>query len=346
MSYSVSFPGGTVQYFFEKRIESLPEIANGRRIIVVTDSNVHSSYKPLFEGIETIVLPSGEAYKNIESVNYITEKLIQWKADRKTLLVGIGGGMVTDITGFVASIYMRGISCGFVPTTLLAMVDASIGGKNGVNFGLYKNMLGTIRQPEFILFDTSFLQTLPDEEWSNGFAEVVKYGCIFDSFLFEALLEQEVANYRNSETALAEIIEKCVSLKNKTVQEDEKEKGVRKLLNFGHTVGHAIEKQLDLRHGYAISIGMLIACHVSEKVAGLNPQTKGALSKLLARYHLPTYLSFDLHETMRILYLDKKRNQGEIDFVVLEKLGNAQIATIPFELIEETLTKYLYAGNH
>jgi 3-dehydroquinate synthase len=346
MSYSVSFPGGTVQYFFEKKLESLPVITNGRRTIAVTDANVHTLYGSLFDPFETIVLPAGEAYKNMKSVNYITDQLIQMKADRNTVLVGIGGGVVTDITGFAAAIYMRGVSFGFVPTTLLAMVDAAIGGKNGVNFGLHKNMLGTIRQPEFILFDTDFLGTLPDEEWSNGFAEVIKYGCIFDSFLFEALLDNTLAFYQTDQAALKQIIEKSVAWKNKTVREDESEKGIRKLLNFGHTVGHAIEKQLELRHGYAISVGMLIACKISEKVILLQQEATQTLRKLLVRYHLPTAISFDPQQTMRLIQMDKKRNEDKIDFIVLEKIGKARIETIPFGLIEETLTEYLHAGNY
>jgi 3-dehydroquinate synthase len=346
MSYSVSFPGGTVQYFFEKKLESLPVITNGRRTIAVTDANVHTLYGSLFDPFETIVLPAGEAYKNMKSVNYITDQLIQMKADRNTVLVGIGGGVVTDITGFAAAIYMRGISFGFVPTTLLAMVDAAIGGKNGVNFGLHKNMLGTIRQPEFILFDTDFLQTLPQQEWSNGFAEVIKYGCIFDSFLFEALLENSLAFYQTDQAALKQIIEKSVTWKNKTVQEDESERGVRKLLNFGHTVGHAVEKQLEMPHGYAVSIGMLIACRLSEKICSLQPQVTETLRKLLVRYHLPTEVSFDPQTTMQLIQMDKKRNDDKIDFILLETIGKARIETISFNLIEETLIEYLHAGDH
>src|SRR5690606_21832461 len=133
MSYSISFSGGTVHYFFDKKLASLPQVAGDKRIIVVTDANVYKLYKPLFPDFDTIVLPAGEACKNIESIHYITERLIELEADRKTILAGIGGGVVTDITGFAASIYMRGISFGFVPTTLLSMVDAAIGGKNGVN---------------------------------------------------------------------------------------------------------------------------------------------------------------------------------------------------------------------
>jgi 3-dehydroquinate synthase len=208
-----------------------------------------------------------------------------------------------------------------------------------VNFGLHKNMLGTIRQPEFILFDTDFLQTLPQQEWSNGFAEVIKYGCIFDSFLFEALLEKSLAFYQTDPPALKQIIEKSAAWKNKTVQEDESDKGIRKLLNFGHTVGHAVEKQLEMPHGYAVSIGMLIACRLSEKICSLEPQVTETLRKLLGRYHLPTEVSFDPQTTMQLIQMDKKRNDDKIDFILLETLGKARIETISFNLIEETLIR-------
>ncbi|HRO43076.1 MAG TPA: 3-dehydroquinate synthase [Flavipsychrobacter sp.] len=346
MSYHVSFPGGTVNYYFDRNFNFLSEIIAGRKAILITDNNIHSLYQSSFESYDTIVIPAGELHKTLETLNYITEQLIGFEADRQTLLIGIGGGMVTDLTGFAASVYMRGVKFGFVPTTLLGMVDAAIGGKNGVNFGLHKNMLGTITQPEFLLFDQNFLQTLPDEEWSNGFAEVIKYGCIFDSFLFDKLLSNDLSFFRNNLQGTKVLIQKCVEWKNKTVLEDEKEQANRKLLNFGHTVGHAIEQLHKMQHGYAISIGMVVACRLSEKLTGLNEEVTKALKRVLVRYNLPIEISFDANQIMSVLKMDKKRSNDEIDFIVLEGIGKARIEKISFDMIYETLIEYLHAGNH
>ena len=173
--------------------------------------------------------------------------------------------MVTDITGYAASVYMRGVKFGFVPTSVLAMVDASIGGKNGVDV-IYKNLVGLIKQPEFLLFDYSFLQTLPTEQWINGFAEIIKHACIKDAEMFAFLEENTVGDFMGDSVKLALLIEKNVTIKSEIVVQDEFEKGDRKLLNFGHTLGHAIENTSQLLHGHAVSIGMAAACTISEEI--------------------------------------------------------------------------------
>lgn len=346
MSYSVSFSGKTVHYYFDEGFDVVDQLLGERRAVFITDSNVHAFYRNMFDSFNTIVVPAGEASKSLDSLSLITEELIRLEADRNTVLVGVGGGVVTDITGFVASVYMRGVKFGFIPTSLLAMVDAAIGGKNGVDFRMHKNMLGTINQPEFLLFDLPFLQTLPPEEWSNGFAEVIKYSCIFDSFLFDRLVADDLNFFRSNRQETLAIIQKCVDWKNRIVREDELEGGNRKLLNFGHTAGHAIETALHIPHGAAISVGMVIACMLSEKIAGLDANVTRALRLLLTRYHLPTWLSFDAGEIMEILKMDKKRRNDKIDFILLNKIGNASIESLPFDVIHETLTAYLYAGDH
>ena len=202
------------------------------------------------------------------------------EADRKTVLIGVGGGVVTDMTGYVASVYMRGIGFGFIPTSLLAMVDASIGGKNGIDVGVYKNMVGVIRQPSFLFFDTSLLQTLPDKEWKNGFAEIIKHASIKDATMFKQLEQNDVTFYRKKENQLAALVQRNALLKTKVVQQDEFEKGDRKLLNFGHTLGHALENQYELSHGQAISIGMAYASSLSEKINGFK-NTESVVSLLL-----------------------------------------------------------------
>jgi 3-dehydroquinate synthase len=344
MSYSVSFPGGDVSYEFESSFGQQGYF-NPENGIIITDSNIARLHEERFNGYRTIIVPGGEATKTLQHIDSVVNQLIGLEADRQTVLVGVGGGMVTDLTGFVAAIYMRGVSFCFVPTSLLGMVDASIGGKNGVNFGDYKNMLGTIRQPSFLLFDTEFLKTLPQQEWSNGLAEIIKYACIFDNELFEQLEQHDIDYYQHDQTALNALIRRCIDWKNKTVQEDELENGVRKLLNFGHTAGHAIEQKYDLPHGAAVAIGMVIACKISEKIAGLSPDITSRLIELLKRYKLPATLDFDADEIMNILKMDKKRTRSTIDYIVLEFLGHAAIRKLSLEDIREALNTFAH-GSH
>ena len=345
MDYIQQFPSGSVAYH-SGPFGVLPGLVKGKRVVFVTDTNVFAIYKSLLGDLPAIVIPAGEESKEIATIEHITRQLIALEADRQTCLVGLGGGMVTDIAGFAASVYMRGIPFGFVPTTLLGMVDASIGGKNGVNAGVYKNMVGTIRQPEFILFDDEFLVTLPEQEWSNGFAEIIKYGCVFDTFLFEELLDRDLQYYLINAEALRAVIQKCVGWKNKTVLEDEKELGIRKLLNFGHTVGHAIEKTHDLAHGAAVGLGMLVATMVSEMTADLNPEVRPLLRRLLSLYQLPTELILDTEQIMAIMKMDKKRKNDTIDFIVLEKPGTARIKNVPFAMVEKALITFRNEGNN
>ncbi|MGN6567282.1 MAG: 3-dehydroquinate synthase, partial [Flavipsychrobacter sp.] len=230
MQYSLSFPTGEVNYVFDSAAKALNKLADTAKCIFITDTNVAALYPGFFKDHKVIIIPAGEENKSWESIKFLTEQLLQHEAHRGTMLIAAGGGMITDITGFIASIYMRGLSVGYIPTTLLCMVDAAIGGKNGINLELHKNILGTIQQPSFILYDTTFLNTLPDKEWSNGFAEVIKYACLFDAELFELLSLHDIRFYKENSVELEKLIATCVSWKNKIVLADEKERGNRKLL--------------------------------------------------------------------------------------------------------------------
>ena len=337
MKQTIAFPSGTVDYYFKSKVEELSRICSNRDLILLTDVTIAALYPGLFAGRKHIIIPSGEDAKTAESIKEITKKLLELDATRKSMIVGIGGGVITDITGFVASVYMRGIKFGFVPTTLLAMVDAAIGGKNGVNVGLHKNILGTINQPEFILYDVKFLDTLPTPEWSNGFAEIIKYGCIFDSELFSELENYDLSFYKTSPEAVAELIATCAGWKNKTVAEDELETGIRKLLNFGHTSGHAIETIYHLPHGQAVAIGMVIACKLSSEINGFSTAGTERLTDLLERYSLPVKYHFSAPHIMEVLKMDKKRNNKNIDFILLSQIGEGYIQSLPLETIEQTL---------
>ena len=196
------FSNSSVEYYFEGRISQIKEVVGSAKTIFVTDENIFAAYEKQFKNKNAIVLKAGEEYKIQATVDSVIEQLIEMEADRKTILIGVGGGVVTDITGYVASIYMRGISFGFVPTSLLAMVDASIGGKNGIDAGVYKNMIGVIRQPSFLLFDPSLLQTLPGDEWRNGFAEIIKHASIKDAAMFKELEQNDLAFYKKKKKEL------------------------------------------------------------------------------------------------------------------------------------------------
>jgi len=342
MQQQITFPSGTVNFYFDRSVNDLKNLYDFSNVIFITNDHIARLYPQYFDGTRTITLPAGEHTKDLETVGRLVKELILLKATRKTVLVGVGGGVITDITGFVASVYMRGIRFGFIPTTLLGMVDAAIGGKNGVNQDFHKNIIGTFSHPTFILIDPTFLSTLPGKEWSNGFAEIIKYAFLFDKELYATLSENYLPFYKEDLAAIKPLIEKCVALKVKIVAEDEKEKHTRKLLNFGHTAGHAIEKLYELPHGYAVGIGMIIACNISEKISGLDHNATVSLIKILEQYYLPTYQKFNVEKVMEILTMDKKRNKDNIDFILLGKegIGNAFIHPLNFDIIQNTLTEY------
>jgi 3-dehydroquinate synthase len=309
-----------------------------KNTVIITDENVFSLHSKKFKSYSTIVLKAGEEFKVQATVDSIAEQLIHFGADRTTTLVGVGGGVITDITGYVASIYMRGIAFSFVPTTLLALVDASIGGKNGIDVGVYKNMIGTINQPQFILHDYSFLNTLPEAEWQNGFAEIIKHACIKDAAMFKELQSHSVKYYQTKKQELSLLIEKNAMLKTKVVSKDINEKGDRKLLNFGHTLGHALENQYELSHGQAISIGMVFASKISQEL--LEFKQTDEVAKLLEHYGLPTNVLFNKKKVFDVLKMDKKREKDFIKFILLQKLGKAVIKEISLNEINTMLKNF------
>ena len=332
------FSNSSVDYYLAGGISHLKEITEQKNTIIVTDDNVYRAHEKRFKNWKTIVLKPGEEYKVQRTADSIIEQLIGMEADRKTTLVGVGGGVITDMTGYVASVYMRGIKFGFVPTTLLSMVDASIGGKNGIDLGVYKNIVGVIRQPAFILHDMIFLNTLPPHEWENGFAEIIKHACIKDASMFRDLETGSLAKYKSGKKAICELIQRNALIKTKVVQQDEFEKGDRKLLNFGHTLGHALENQYDLSHGYAISIGMTYASRISRQLNGFKDSAR--VVYLLEKYGLPVHLEFDRQKVFDVLKMDKKREKTEMNYVLLEKIGKGVIRSIPVAELE-TIIKEL-----
>ncbi len=328
---SFTFRNATVNYHFAASFPALKKLVNQKTTVLITDQNIASLHKKKFKDWNVIVLKAGEEYKVQQTVDSIIRQLIDLKADRKWTLIGVGGGVVTDITGYTASIFLRGIPFAFVPTSLLAMVDAAIGGKNGVDLDEYKNMVGTINQPKFILYDTGMLKTLPENEWRNGFAEIIKHACIKDPVLFKTLEGTNLEKIRKSGPFLHKLIQRNVLLKTKIVQQDEFEKNERRLLNFGHTLGHALEKIYEFSHGEAVSIGMAFACKLSENFLKFKGSPK--VISLLDKYELPVSAGYNKKKVFEVLTSDKKREGDQLNFILLEKIGKAVIKKLPLDKI-------------
>lgn len=335
----ISFASATVTCYFNAKFTMLPALVNQSNTFIITDELVYSAHTKKFKGWQVIVIPSGEEQKTQSTVDGIITELIRLNANRQSFLLGVGGGVITDITGYVASIFMRGIAFGFVPTTVLAMVDAAIGGKNGINVGVYKNMVGVIRQPEMILFDYSFLKSLPSNEWSNGFAEIIKHACIKSSSVFKLLEQKKLAHFRKNISLLDKLIQQNVAIKSAIVKADEFETGERKLLNFGHTLGHALENNYALAHGQAVAIGMVAACIMSKELTGFKDTRK--VIQLIEQYELPVMMDFDLDLIMHTMLADKKSAKSDISYILLNRIGKASVQQLTFEEVKQLLQKIL-----
>ena len=329
--------------------ESYKEVAKylpGAKPVIITDDNVYQHYGATFPDGLLISISPGESSKSIGSASRIYGKLIENEIDRKAFILGIGGGIVCDLAGYIASTYLRGLPFGFVSTTLLSQVDASIGGKNGVNYEGYKNMVGVIRQPDFVICDPAMLATLPPAEYHMGFAEVIKYGAIFDSSLFE-LLEKEQTRALDGEAGiLEEIIGICVDAKCRIVEADEKETGDRKKLNFGHTFAHAFEKISGIPHGEAVSMGMVLAAGISEKLGRIGKEDVDRLRNLLIRYRLPVTYPGSFDDVFEVMKVDKKREGDRISLILLDSIGEAVIHDIEMKTLQNWIDDLHTSGRN
>ena len=316
-------------------IANLPAFIKGKKCIVITDTNLVRLYGDKFpERIPIVEIGLGEKNKTMQTLEFIFDKFLEYEADRSTYVVAIGGGIVCDVAGFAASIFMRGLSFGFVSTTLLSQVDASVGGKNGVNFRGYKNMIGVFNQPDFVICDTEMLKTLDPKEFRSGFAEIVKAGAIKDAALFEYC-------ENNADKALnfdMEVVDKMVydsvAVKANVVEADEREKGERRLLNFGHTFAHAIEKLTGILHGEAVGIGMVLASKVSEKLGLISASDSERITAAIKQYGLPVVPNTDIGDLFSAMKLDKKREGDEIHLVLLESIGHAVTKKVSYTELE------------
>ena len=311
----------------ELLVRVLPE----GRTIVITDANIDRLYPNLVRRYEHIIVGQGEVCKSLQTVERVYCELMTLGADRSTFILGIGGGIVTDIAGFVAATYMRGVDFGFVSTTLLGQVDASIGGKNGVNVADYKNMVGTFRQPRFVIADVEILRTLPKRELRAGMAEVVKSAIIADAELFERLERCGGAIYDSAED-MQEVMLGAVAVKARIVAEDEREGGVRRLLNLGHTLGHAIEKCThDVNHGEGVAIGMSLVAHAAVRRGMLSEDVAKRIDSVLVALGLKLDMPVTITEMLREVKYDKKTTNNSIRLIVPVRIGECEIKELSFE---------------
>lgn len=334
---TITFSSGKTTFCFDTSLKELKEIAPVENSFIITDENLMLHYQQDFKPWKVITIPAGETSKTLGILDDIIRQLIALDAGRDATIIGIGGGVVTDIAGFVAGIYKRGVRCILVPTSVLGMVDAAIGGKNGLDIGEYKNMMGLIRQPAYILYDYRFLKTLPQEEWINGFAEIIKHACIGDAAMFALLEQHTLKDFQMDEALLERLIRTNVLQKAAVVQEDEQEQGIRKYLNFGHTLAHAIENTAGLPHGHAVSIGMVFAAQLSEKYTGFGQTDR--IRNLLQQYELPVSFAFEPVRTLQLMAADKKKAGDTISYVLLREIGTAVSQPLSLADIRKYLTE-------
>jgi 3-dehydroquinate synthase len=319
--------------------EFLGPLQLGRTGVIITDSNVGPIYAGKLQGqlkaagmdSEILTVTAGEASKSLRQASRLFEKLPGLKLDRQSFVIALGGGVVGDLAGFVAATYLRGLALVQVPTSLLAQVDSSVGGKTGVNLPQGKNLVGVFYQPRLVLADTDTLATLPERELRAGFAEVIKHGAIRDAEFFAWLERHHTAVLRREGEAVTHAVRRCCEVKAGIVSADEREAGIRMFLNFGHTIGHAMEaltEYFGLLHGEAVAMGMCCAGQLSVKRAGLPAVEATRLQALIAASGLPTRLgeNYRLEQLLDAMRLDKKARAGKLQFVLLKRIGEAVVS--------------------
>jgi 3-dehydroquinate synthase len=318
-------------------LDNLAAYMGGTRGIIVTDSVVKGFFGHRFPPLPMIEIGQGEESKTLDTVRAIYEFFMNHEVDRTCRIVAVGGGIVCDVACFAAATYLRGLSFGFVATTLLSQVDASVGGKNGVNLQGYKNLIGTFTQPDFVICDPDTLSTLPERELINGFAEVIKQAAIYDSEFFEFLEEHHKHALSLDPAVIERVVHNSLKVKTAVVSHDEREKGERRKLNFGHTVGHAIEKVHLLKHGEAVSLGMMVAGCLSVSKGLLDEAGLARLTSILGKYGLPVELKIDKAQVIDTLKKDKKRENDFIHMVLLDGIGHSQVVPMTVDDIAEAL---------
>ena len=335
MTHSIEVTGGSRVYIGCAK-ELLQEILPERRVIVISDSSVDRTHHDLIAPYEYILVGQGEQAKSLATLDDIYRQLIELGADRTTFILGVGGGVVTDIAGFVASTYMRGVEFGFITTTLLGAVDASVGGKNGVNIGGFKNMVGTFSQPKFVVCDASLLASLPKREFRAGLAEVIKTAILGDKELFEILEQSSFEELRNNEKLLESVIRHCVAIKASVVAEDEREGGRRRILNLGHTLAHAIEKSTSkLSHGEAVAVGLYYITNSALTRKYISKNDAERIFALIERYGFDVALPIERNEVLKAVEGDKKRNGDSLHIIFPTAIGTVEDRVVPYTELDK-----------
>jgi 3-dehydroquinate synthase len=324
---SDSVSGIMVGARWEAVVKLLPE----KGVVIITDVNVYNIYGKHFPVFPVLKIKPGEESKQLKVVEKLAKKLLDLGIDRSGFVLAIGGGVVCDVAGFLASIYMRGIRCGYVSTTLLSQVDASTGGKNGVNLGIVKNILGNFRQPEFVICDTSMFLTLTQDEYLSGLAELIKTGIIGEKSIIEDLEDRFSDVMKRDREILTDLVTRSVRFKASVVSEDETETGKRRILNFGHTFGHAVELHQSVRHGFAIASGMELSIIFSFEKGYISKEERDRIINLLKRYSLLRDYDIPAQEIKKLIFHDKKKSGEDIHFVFVEGTGKAAVRKIPVE---------------
>ncbi len=326
----------TSRILIGERLSNVENYLNGRKTIIITDSNLLKYYKSSFpKYIPVIDIGLGEKNKILQTIDLIMGRMLENEIDRSGFILAVGGGIVCDVAGFASSIYMRGLSFGFVSTTLLSQVDASVGGKNGVNYSGYKNMIGVFNQPEFVICDNTMFSTLDKEEFRSGFAEIIKAGAIKNHSLFNFCKQNAEPALKYESECLTQMIFESVKIKADIVELDEKEKGERRLLNFGHTFAHSLERMTGMLHGKAVSIGMVLAAKVSEKLGMLNASEVKEIVDVINLYGLPIKSDIPVWQLFDAMKHDKKREGDSINLVLLEGIGKALTKKITYNQLEK-----------
>jgi 3-dehydroquinate synthase len=317
------------------RLDDLPAALPPDRTVIVTDPVVRQALGDRFPSFPVVEIGTGEAAKTLDTLATVYRRFIGLGLGRDSFVLAIGGGVVCDLAGFAAATYLRGVRFGFAPTTLLAQVDASVGGKNGVNIDGYKNMVGLFAQPEAVWCDPTVLASLPPREIGCGMAEIIKHGAIADLKLIERLESRREAALALDPGVMADLVERSVRIKAAVVARDERESGERRQLNFGHTFGHAVEKVTGAPHGEAVARGMALAARLSCELGTLPEADAGRLIDLIASYGLPTGIDGAPEALIDALAKDKKRAGDRVHFVLLESLGRAVVQPIPLAVLEK-----------
>jgi 3-dehydroquinate synthase len=326
---TINTPGYKSEILIGENWESVFRMIPKKGVVIITDENVESLYGDRFPDVPVLTVSPGEESKKIEVVENLAKKLLSAGIDRSGFILAIGGGVVSDLAGFVASIYLRGIRCGYISSTLLSQVDASTGGKNGVNLGGTKNILGIIRQPEFVICDQLMLLTLSEKEYFSGLAELIKTAIIGDIELFDLIDRSYDEILSRDIDRLSLLVSKSVRFKASVVTEDEMETGLRRILNFGHTYGHAIEMHMGIEHGFAVAAGMELATEFSFEKGLICKDEKLRIIKLLERFGLANEHVIPDDQIEQLVLQDKKKSGKDIHFVFTEGIGKACIKKMP-----------------